>query len=161
MTRTLLDNTSRWTRSYPNFDLVPGALGEFDGVFRSQFSRFTYNRFSLIKISRYTTHLCRLLQCSNGSFLSIFLRLLVGLSFCLNMSEMTFVAIYTTFFQICSSDTQEDAKTYTTSYYNFYIDKESDFSCQNFPLCRVVLRQSVLPLNGMQEKSIVLVVSDC
>ena len=30
---TLLDNSSRWTLSFPNFYLVPGALGEFDGVF--------------------------------------------------------------------------------------------------------------------------------
>ena len=36
MRRTLLDNTS-----FPNFDLVPGAFGEIDGVFRSQHSRFT------------------------------------------------------------------------------------------------------------------------
>ena len=33
MRRTLLNNTSRWTFSFPNFDLVPGAFGEFDGVF--------------------------------------------------------------------------------------------------------------------------------
>ena len=29
---TLLDNSSRWTLSFPNFYFVPGALGEFDGV---------------------------------------------------------------------------------------------------------------------------------
>ena len=30
MRRTLLDNSSRWTLSFPNVDLVPGAFGEFD-----------------------------------------------------------------------------------------------------------------------------------
>ena len=69
------------------------------------------------------------------------------------MSEAAVIGMNTTFFQTCSSDTREDAKTYTTGYYNFNIDTESDFSCQ--------IRQSVLPLNGMQEKSIVLFVSDC
>ena len=38
MRRTLLDNTSRWTLVFPEFDLVPSAFGEFDGVFCSQFS---------------------------------------------------------------------------------------------------------------------------
>ena len=41
MRRTLLDNTSRWTLSFPNFDLMPGAFGEFDGVLWSQHSGFT------------------------------------------------------------------------------------------------------------------------
>ena len=41
MRRTLLDDSSRWTLSFPNFNVVPGALGEFDGVFRFKFSRFT------------------------------------------------------------------------------------------------------------------------
>ena len=27
------DDSSRWTLSVPNFNLVPGAVGEFDGVF--------------------------------------------------------------------------------------------------------------------------------
>ena len=73
---------------------------------------------------------------------------------------MAFIDINTTFFRTCSSDTREDAKTYTTGYYNFYIDTEPDFSCQNLPLCRRFLSQFVLPLNGMQEKTIVLFVSD-
>ena len=37
----LLVNSLRWTLSFPNFHLVPGALGEFDGVFWSQLSSFT------------------------------------------------------------------------------------------------------------------------
>ena len=32
MRRTLLDNASRWTLSFPSIYLVPTALGEFDGV---------------------------------------------------------------------------------------------------------------------------------
>ena len=41
LARTLLDNSSRWTLSFPNNHLVPGAFGEVDGVFRSQSSWFT------------------------------------------------------------------------------------------------------------------------
>ena len=32
------------------------------------------------------------------------------------MSEVAFFAIFTTFFPTCSSDTREDAKTYTTDF---------------------------------------------
>ena len=77
------------------------------------------------------------------------------------MSEAAFISINTTFFKTCSSDTREDAKTYLTDNYNFYIDIELDFSCQKFPLCRLFLRQPVLPLSEMQEKTIVLFAFDC
>ena len=33
MRRTLLDDSLRWILSFLDFYLVPGALGEFDGVF--------------------------------------------------------------------------------------------------------------------------------
>ena len=29
---TLLNDSSRWTLSFPNFDVVPRTRGEFDGV---------------------------------------------------------------------------------------------------------------------------------
>ena len=32
MRLTLLSDASRWTLSFPNFYVVPRALGEFDGV---------------------------------------------------------------------------------------------------------------------------------
>ena len=41
---TLLDDSSRWTLPFPIFSLMPGAFGEFDGVFRSQFAWFTWSR---------------------------------------------------------------------------------------------------------------------
>ena len=40
-----------------------------------------------------------------------------GLSFCLNMSEMAFVAKYASFFQTYNSDVREDAKTYMTVFF--------------------------------------------
>ena len=59
-----------------------------------------------------------------------------------------------------NSGTRVDARTYMTVHYNFCIDTESDFSCQNIPLCRLSSsRQSALPSNGMQEKTVVLFVS--
>ena len=42
----LLHDSLRWTLSFPNFYVVPCALGEFDGVIRSQFSNFPQNRLS-------------------------------------------------------------------------------------------------------------------
>ena len=91
--------SSRWTLSFPNFDLVPCAFGAFDGAIWSQFSRFMWNRLSQVTILRHTTQLRRLLQYRNWSFRTTFLRLLVGLSFSLNKSEMAFVAMDTTFFR--------------------------------------------------------------
>ena len=32
MSFTLWDNSSRWTLTFPNFDVVPRALGERDGA---------------------------------------------------------------------------------------------------------------------------------
>ena len=49
------------------------------------------------------------------------------------MAEMTFVNICTTFFRRVIL---AHGKMPKPGYYNFYIDTESDFSCQNFPLCR-------------------------
>ena len=87
------DNSSRWTLSYPNFNLVPGAVGEFDGVFWSQSTLFTQNRLSRIRILRYTTQLCRLLQWCNWSFRTTFLWLFAGLFLCLKMLKSAFIAM--------------------------------------------------------------------
>ena len=37
---TLLNDASRWTLSFPNFDVVPRTIGECDGAIWSQFSNF-------------------------------------------------------------------------------------------------------------------------
>ena len=78
MRRTLLDNTSRWTLSFPSFYLVLGALGEFDGVLWSQFSRFTWNRFVRTRILRYPTQLYGILYYRNWSFRTTFFDFLLG-----------------------------------------------------------------------------------
>ena len=57
---------------------------------------------------------------------------LFGFTYSFNMSEAAFIATNTTFFQICSPDTREDAKTYMTDNYIFDINMEFDFSCQKF-----------------------------
>ena len=75
----LLDNSSRRTLSFPNLNLVPGAFGEFDGVFWSQSSLFMWNRSSRIRIFRYTTQLCRLLKYS-WSFCTTFRSPFAGFS---------------------------------------------------------------------------------
>ena len=59
---TLLSEASRWTLCFPNSLLVPRALGEFDGVIRSQFSFFPQYRFSPVSILRHTTQLFSLLR---------------------------------------------------------------------------------------------------
>ena len=73
------------------------------------------------------------------------------------MSEMALVAI-NNLFQTCSSGKMP--KLAQRAITIFHIDTESDFSCENSTLCRFFLHQSVLTLNGMQEKTIVRFVSD-
>ena len=51
-------------------------------------------------ILRYTTQLCGVLQRNNWFSRTTILRLLVGLSLCLNMWEMAFVATHTTFLRL-------------------------------------------------------------
>ena len=36
----VLNDALRWTPSFPNFSVVPRAIGEIDGVIKSQFSFF-------------------------------------------------------------------------------------------------------------------------
>ena len=62
--------------------------------------------------------------------------------------------------QTCNLDTREDPKIYMTGFDSFCIQTESDFSCQNFPLCRFSSHQSALPSDGMREKTIILFVFD-
>ena len=99
---------------------MAGTFGEFDGVFWSGCSFFTWNELSRIKILRRTTQLNRLLQYHNWSFCTS-LRLFAGFFLCFNMSEMACVAMFCRhvhiLFQTCNSDTREDATTYMTDFY--------------------------------------------
>ena len=159
--------SSRWTLSFPNFDLVPCAFGAFDGAIWSQFSRFMWNRLSQVTILRHTTQLRRLLQYRNWSFRTTFLRLLVGLSFSLNKSEMAFVAIYTTFFwfviQIHGRTTESTWRIFTEleSAWNFILVFRVflfiAWSLWGFVFLAVSM---VLPSHGRREKTIALFVSD-
>ena len=140
-------------------NLVPGLLGEFDGVFRSQFSRFTLHRFSRIRILRCTTQWKRLLQYSNWSLCTTFLRLLVGgtwhLSPCIHsffrlviqtherVSELTW-RIFTEF--------ESAWKTLLSNVFSCLQPDPSEGFCPSPSVC--------LPSNGMREKTIALFVSD-
>ena len=59
---TLLPDSLRWTLSFPIFYVAHRALGELDGVIRSQFSNFPKDRFSRRAIFGHTTQLIRFLQ---------------------------------------------------------------------------------------------------
>ena len=72
----LLENSSRWN------------------------PRLRRKDFSRTRVLGYTTHLYRLLQHRNWSLKTTCLRLLVGLSFCLNMSEVAFIVINTAIFSL-------------------------------------------------------------
>ena len=141
MRRVLLDDTSRWSLSSPDFDLRSSAFVGLDDVFCSHFSRFTFNRFSRIRILRCTFQLYRLLQYSNWSFCFTFLRLLVGLSFCLNTSETSCVVMYTSFFSLVIQ-THEGCQIL-----------HNGFSW-NFTLTKWVFLFTVWPLNGMRRRSL-------
>ena len=144
MRRTLLDNSSRWTLSCPNLNLVQeGALRGFE----------TFSE----KVFRHTTQLYRLLQYRNWSICYLLSWALcwafllpqhVGRNICRHIHIL---------FQTCNSDTREDARTYM---------EFGSFCLKNFPLyCLIPLRfvvprrQFVLPSNGMWEKTFILFVS--
>ena len=97
---------------FPNLNLVPGAFGEFDSVFRSQFSFFPWNRFSRMKILRYTTQLYRILQYRNWSFAPPFFDFMLGFSSA--SCRKWHLSPYTQPFQTCNSDTREHARIYMT-----------------------------------------------
>ena len=161
MRRTLLNNSSWWILCFPIFFLMSRVLGEFDDVFWCQFSLITQKRLSRIRILRHVTQFYRLLQYRNWSFCITFLWLLVGLSSCLNMSDMSFVVMYTSFLQTCNSDTREDDRIHMTCFcYRIWMEFRT-FSLKSFPLywlfslrIFVPLRQSPLSSNDTQEKTI-------
>ena len=109
-------------------------LGEFDGAFCSQFSRFTWNRFSRIRILRYTTQLYRFLQCSTWSYLhhlssfsclAFLLLQHVGNGICRHVHIL---------FQIFNSDTREGARIYMTDCYRILIGMEFHSYQTSFPV---------------------------
>ena len=111
--RTLMDNTSRWTLSFPNFNSVPGAFGKINGVFR-------WNRFSRIRILRCRTNtivqtpsIMQLILSQHLSSTSCWAFLLpqhVGNDICRHIHN---------FFQTCNSDTREDVRIHMTDFTEF------------------------------------------
>ena len=88
MRRTLLDNSSRWTLSFPNLDLVPGASGELAGVFRSQHSWFTLFSDKNLEITQ--PNCVNSFNIATDPSAPPFFDLLLGIPSFLNMSEMSF-----------------------------------------------------------------------
>ena len=97
--------------------MVPGAFGEFDGVFWSQKLKVHVEHiFSDKNLETHNPIVVDSFNIATDPFAPPFFDFFVGLFFCLNMSEMAFVAICTSFFQTCNSDTREDARTHMTEF---------------------------------------------
>ena len=146
MSFTLLDTPRDGPFLSRNFMWCQVLLENLTACFDPNFPWFTLNRLSRIRILRYTTHLCRLLQFCNGSFFFFFLGLFAGLLLGLNMSEETFSSTNASGSQTCSFDPREDANIYMTVFYSFGNGTEFRSFCQqSFPLCCLMWFEDISP----------------